>query len=98
MEVKTIKVCDAVHIIVDCEENDPVDVKAGGPPMLGYDFYISTDDFAKNVAKMENDIKTWLTQYGKPLVGISHNVESDFNVEHLWSAKQIEECIKNDSY
>lgn len=95
METKTITVCKAIHIGVDCVENDPQDIKCGGPEYLGYDFYISMED---NMSYIESQIKNWLKEYGKPFVSISHEVIEDFNVSELWSSSNIEKCIKEQSY
>jgi len=95
METKTITVCKAIHIGVDCAENDQQDIKCGGPQYLGYDFYISMED---NMSYIESQIKNSLKENSKPLVSISHDVIEDFNVNDLWTLAKIEDCIKNTLY
>ena len=43
-----------IKIVVDCEENDPVDINAGGPMGLGFDFYINDTD---NIEEYKSFIK-----------------------------------------
>ena len=31
-------------IVVDCERNDPVDIRCGGPDYLGFDFYVKDEE------------------------------------------------------
>lgn len=95
METRTITVCQAVYIGVNCEANDPIDVKCGGPEYLGYDFYISIEE---NLSIVERNIKQYLIDNKKPFVSIVHNLIEDFNVEDLWSLEKIEKCIHEESY
>jgi len=91
MKTKTIKVCKAHHIVVDCMENDSVDIRAGGPAILGYDFYISFD---KDVEKYKKFIRKCLKKYDRPFISFSTYVAKDFNVKHLWTKKNIKKTIK----
>ena len=94
MRTKEIKVCDAIHIKVDCAINDPVDIRAGGPALLGYDFYVSPD---VKIKPLITKIKKMLTKYNRPILGVSHHVYKDFNVEKLWAIERIEQYIKEHS-
>lgn len=91
MKTKTIKVCDAIHVDVSCGRNDPVDVRCGGPTILGYDFFISPDE---NVDDFGNFIKKCLRKYHRPLLGVQIETRKDFPVDKLWTKKMIEDCIK----
>ena len=91
MKTKTIKVCNAIHIDVLCAYNDYADIKCGGSPTLGYDFFISPDE---NPEEMIKFIKSCLKKYSRPFEGASHDIRKDFKVENLWTKKKIEECIK----
>ena len=51
MKTKTIKVCDAIHVDISCEENDNTDIRCGGPGTLGFDFYVSPDEDKKELKK-----------------------------------------------
>jgi len=85
--MKKITGYEAVHIIVDCEKNDSVDIRCGGPDMLGYDFYVDPD----NVNEMIEFIKKELEKQKQPLLNIQ-KVEHIFR-EKLWDKKSISECI-----
>lgn len=91
MKTKKIEVCNAVHISVNCAGNDSVDIRAGGPPMLGYDFIVSSD---KNIEKTKKFIRECLKQYNRPFIGFSTRVREDFPVKHLWKKKMIKKCIE----
>lgn len=95
MKTKTIKVCDAIHIDISCEQNDLADIKCGGSPILGYDFYISPDEDKKDI---ENFIKQCIKKYNRPFIGISFNIKKDFPITNLWTKEKIEECIKQNSF
>jgi len=92
MKTKKIKVCNAIHLSVACIENDSVDIRAGGPAILGYDFYISPD---MNLEKVERKIRKWIDKYDRPFIGISGKERKDTNVKHLWNLKGIKKCIKD---
>ncbi len=86
MENKTVR------IIVDCETNDPVDVKCGGPLILGFDFF-AREEVAD---KMIEEIKKLLDIYRMPLMQIK-KVSEEAKKETLdyWEKiENIEKCIK----
>ena len=60
MKTKTITVCDAIHINVLCAYNDYADIKCGGSPTLGYDFFVSPDEDKLAMTKF---IKKCLKEY-----------------------------------
>jgi hypothetical protein len=87
----TFEVCDAVYISVSCERNDWADIKCGGSPILGYDFYVSPDE---DIKKIKKEIERLCRKHRRGFLGISDTVKKDFKVEHLWTVDKIEECIK----
>lgn len=91
MKTKTIEVCNAVLYNVNCEYNDSADVKCGGPPILGYEFYVSPDEDKKDMIKF---IEQCIKKYDRPLIDICTRIVNDFPVEKLWNKVSIEECIK----
>jgi hypothetical protein len=94
MKTKTIEVCDAIHVDIACDRNDPVDVRCGGPAVLGYDFFVSPDEDVEDLKKfLENCIK----KYRRPFMGISTSSHKDFPVENLWTREMMEKCIKENS-
>lgn len=91
METKQITVCDAIFIDVSCERNDWVDIKCGGPAILGYEFYVSPDE---DIEMVKNEIVKYIKKYHRPFMGISHYVRKNFDIQKLWTLERIEECIK----
>ena len=95
MKKKTIEVCEAVVISVSCKQNDSVDIRCGGPAILGYDFGVSPDD---NINELKKLIEGWCRKYRRGFIGISTNTNDEFPVKHLWSLERIEECIKENGF
>ena len=89
-----LKTCDAVHIDVQCERNDPEDIECGGPVMLGYSFYISKSD---NLSDYKQFIKDCLDKYNRPFVNMVITMKNRLNVKYLNDKKQIEETIRIES-
>jgi hypothetical protein len=89
---KTVKAFKARHYSVDCRRNDPVDIKAGGPAYIGFDFFVDAD---KNVKKVKEKIEQILKRHKMPLISIGSAREC--LVETLWTDKMIEKCIKDHS-
>lgn len=77
-----------IKIIIDCEENDIVDIKCGGPRILGYDFYVEDE----NVDDMIIFIKEMLKKYNQPLMDIKTIL--DVTCTYVWNKENIEKCIK----
>ena len=75
-------------IVVDCEENDIVDIRCGGPRILGYDFYVE-DEEVKDLVKF---IKEMLKKYNQPLMKIQ--TISNVTSFYVWNKENIEKCIK----
>lgn len=90
MRTKQIEVVDAIHIIVDCEENDSTDIKCGGAPILGYDFFVSPDE---NIEKLKEIIKETLKNNNLPLMEINVQIRKDFPVSNLWTVEKIKSYI-----
>lgn len=90
METKMIEVCEAVLIDVTCAHNDSVDIKAGGPLTLGYEFYV----ISANIDKLKIVIKAWLKKYRRKFLYIQVRTKSEFPVKNLWTPEMIENCIK----
>ena len=94
MKIKTIKVCDAIMYDISCMMNDLTDINCGGPPTLGYEFYVTPDEKKKEIIKF---LEKCIKKYNRPFIGISTRTEKDFSVENLWTRKMMEDCIKNNS-
>ena len=94
MKTKTIKVCNAVMYDISCELNDPTDIKCGGSPVLGYEFYVSSDEKKEEIRKF---LKNCINKYHRPFIGISTRKQKDFPIKNLWTREMMEDCIKNNS-
>lgn len=75
-------------IIVDCERNDPVDIRCGGPQILGFDFFVKDE----NVDEMISFIKEQLKLNHLPLMAIT-TVFAPTEAK-LWTKEMIAKCIK----
>lgn len=75
-------------LVIDCEENDIVDIRCGGPRILGYDFYVEDD----KVDELIEFIKDCLKKYKQPLMRIS--TIKDVTCTKIWDKDNIEKCIK----
>ena len=74
-------------IVIDCERNDIVDIKCGGPEYLGFDFFVEDE----NIDEMILFIKEELKKNNLPLISINYY---DTNNTKIWTKEQISECIK----
>ena len=88
--LKTVKAYEAKHYSVNCKPNDSVDIKCGGPPILGFDFYV---DSTKSEKIVITHIKKELKKNNLPLMSI-RVVENNRLVKTLWTNKMISEAIK----
>lgn len=94
MKTKTIEVCDAIYVDISCERNDSTDIKCGGPPMLGYEFFVSPDE---EITDLLNYLHLWIKKYHRPFIGISTTERKNFPVENLWTREMMEKCIKENA-
>ena len=94
MKTKTIEVCNALHIDITCALNDSTDMKCGGPPTVGYEFYVNPDE---NHKKLEIFIKKCLKTYGRPFMYMDISTKKDFPVKNLWTREKMAKCIKENS-
>lgn len=82
-------------ISVDCIKNDPVDKRAGGPDILGYDFFVDQ----KEAEELVGVIKTTIEELDLPLMGINILESQTYSLseEKVWDKEKIIECIINES-
>ncbi len=82
-------------ISVDCIKNDPVDVKAGGAEILGYDFFVEENDAERLVSL----INTTINDLSLPLMGISilEKGKLTLSEDQVWRDERIVQCIIDDS-
>lgn len=77
-------------IIVDCEDNDIIDIKCGGPRFLGYDFFVNSEEVDEIISFIKEELK----KNEQPLIRIFHVKETNLSVE-LWTKEKISKCIKD---
>ncbi len=89
-----------IKIEVNCVNNDPVDIKIGGPYFLGFDFFVLESEVE---AKIEF-IKEHLLMENIPLINIvTHDKIWNDNTEefdyilltdqNIWNDERINNCI-----
>ena len=78
------------QIVVNCEVNDPVDIKCGGEPVLGYDFFIEDTE---NTEEYVSFIKEELKANNQPLMEIKvWDVLASKGT--IWTKDMIKKCIE----
>lgn len=82
-------------ISVDCIHNDPVDIRAGGAEILGYDFFVDEKDAERLVTVIEKAIH----ELQLPLMGISIQEKGRIQLEEekVWKDERILQCIVDQS-
>lgn len=80
-------------INVDCQENDSVDIRCGGPLCLGYDFYVAED----KVEEMMDFIKETCTKLHVPIMALYYDKEIIYekDAKKVWTKDKIYKCIEN---
>lgn len=82
-------------IAVDCVPNDPVDIRCGGPTMLGFDFAVKENE----TEEMIDYIIDCLKEHHVPLVNIFVSGKVNKPADKVWTKETIEkEIIKDSSY
>jgi hypothetical protein len=80
----------AKHYVIDCERNDIVDIKCGGSPMLGFDFYVDADLSERKVISW---LRLALKKAGHPCLGIGALGTREVQKKDLWTQKKIWKCM-----
>ncbi len=84
---------DCVKISVDCTENDPVDIKAGGPEILGYDFFVRESEAEEKMAF----IRAVISELNIPLKSVYIAEFIQLSEDQLWSNERIRASIQRDA-
>ena len=90
MENKLIK-CS--RISVDCVANDPVDIRAGGPYYLGFDFNVKEEE----TEEMKKFIAVTLETFEIPLINLYTSGNNLIEEKQVWDKKRIVEEIQKDA-
>ena len=75
------------RIIVDCERNDPIDIRCGGPITLGFDFFVKDEETDDMISFIREELK----KNNRPLMAINHFA---CGVITPWTKEMISQCIK----
>ena len=83
---------ECCRIYVDCQENDPVDIKCGGPACLGYDFLVDKS----KVDEMMDFIKETCNKLDVPILALYCDKWSTIEKEQekVWTKERIYKCIE----
>lgn len=87
------KIIHCSRIAVDCVENDPVDIRSGGPEYLGFDFNVSKE----KTEEMKKFIAEALNSFEVPVTAIYSYGEIDLSEERIWTKERIVEAISKDA-
>jgi hypothetical protein len=80
-----------IHISIDCERNDPVDIRCGGPAYLGFDFYVAEGEGARPYL---THIRKCLKRYGRPMIGTQcRHITREADAK-VWTREDIEASIQ----
>ena len=80
-------------ISIDCIENDPVDIKIGGPEYLGFDFFVREND----VNEIVSFIYQKLDEYKLPIKRVYFSTVRTLDEKDIWTKEKIASCIKEES-
>ena len=78
---------------VDCTKNDPVDVKAGGPEWLGFDFFVKV----KDAEEIMEYISSVLASLSIPKHEIYISEFYTLSENAVWTKERIYQTIKKDA-
>ncbi len=87
MKVKCVK------IYVDCQKNDPVDIRCGGPEYLGYDFFVEES----KAEEIKNFIIDSCKELNVPIKNIYFDSTKVYtkDLSKVWTKEKVYECIEN---
>lgn len=91
-ERTTMKV-KCVKIYVDCQKNDPVDIRCGGPEYLGYDFFVEES----KAEEIKNFIIDSCKELNVPIKNIYFDSTKVYtkDLSKVWTKEKVYECIEN---
>ena len=80
-------------ISIDCQENDSVDIRCGGPEYLGYDFFIDCE----NANEMISYIKETCKELNVPILNLYLDQDKIYEKDEdkVWTKEKIYACIEN---
>lgn len=94
MKSVTRKLYVVRHVCVNVCRNDAQDMKCGGPPVLGFDFYVDYDEKPVDIREF---IKAELAKCDLPCMSISVSREKqERSKSQVWTRAKMASCIKRD--
>lgn len=79
-------------VSIDTEENDPVDIRCGGPQYVGYDFVVDADEDPKEVEKF---IKQCFADLHRSYVHLYVSTSTvEVPKENIWDHARMRHCIE----
>lgn len=82
------------HVNVDVVANDSVDIRCGGPDVLGFDFYVAPTEKPDAIEKY---IRECLDAQDLPCMGVSVSRPYSHDGKKLWTRRMIKMCINRDA-
>ena len=82
-------------IEIDCQENDPADIRIGGAEYLGYDFYVESTQ----VEEMKKYIIETCKNLKVPIINIYYDNTTLYSREpsKIWTKEKIKKSIQRNT-
>ena len=89
------KIIKGSKIVVDCIENDPVDIRTGGSKILGYDYFVRQEE-APALIKL---VSQTLEELKLPVMDIRVEDEGKLRLteKEVWTKERIVQNLIDDS-
>ena len=89
------KLYEAKHLSVNCVENDPVDVRCGGPSYLGFDFFILKDKYEETKSFILDAMK----ELEIPFLFFIDEEDMKITEDRIWDQSRIyDELVDQKNY
>lgn len=82
-------------IVIDCIPNDPVDIRCGGPEILGYDYFVKQEETISLIEVVEKTLE----ELNLPIMEIRVEDEGKLRLteKEVWTKERIIQSLINDS-
>lgn len=82
-------------IVIDCIPNDPVDIRCGGPKILGYDYFVKQEETISLIEVVEKTLE----ELKLPIMEIRVEDEGKLRLteKEVWTKERIIQSLINDS-
>ena len=82
-----------LKLSVDCVANDPIEIKNGGPDMIGFDFFVEENAYND----MLNYVVSVLDEFDVPFKTIYSCGKYRLSQDEVWNKDMIRNCIVNEA-